>query len=116
MTGTFTLDHLRDLRMRITSHIDSGNRYVTFFVIFTHVLFFLPTKEEVSSGGVSSFNPNQLRDRFFLWSIPSVWHLPSFSIFYFEKGENAFVVLVPTHSDDVWLSDPATVVWLRLHL
>jgi hypothetical protein len=65
MTGTFTLDHLRDLRMRITSHIDSGNRYVTFFVIFTHVLFFLPTKEEVSSGGVSSFNPNQLRDRFF---------------------------------------------------
>ncbi|KAK4030985.1 hypothetical protein OUZ56_024415 [Daphnia magna] len=26
MTGTFTLDHLRDLRLRITSHIDSGNR------------------------------------------------------------------------------------------
>jgi hypothetical protein len=32
MTGTFTLDHLRDLRLRITSHIDSGNRYsVTLF-------------------------------------------------------------------------------------
>ena len=30
MTGTFTLDHLKDLRLRITSHIDWGNRYVSF--------------------------------------------------------------------------------------
>ena len=26
MTGTFTQDHLRDWRLRITSHIDWGNR------------------------------------------------------------------------------------------
>ena len=27
MTGTFTHDHLRDMRLRITTHIDRGNRY-----------------------------------------------------------------------------------------
>lgn len=46
MTGTFTLDHLRDLRMRITSHIDSGNRYVTFFFYlgFSRMFFFYQPK------------------------------------------------------------------------
>ena len=43
MTGTFTLDHLRDLRLRITSHIDWGNRYVSF-------PFFLQKKNTIFQG------------------------------------------------------------------
>lgn len=40
MTGTFTHDHLRDMRLRITTHIDRGNRYrhTSHLFIYIHLL------------------------------------------------------------------------------